>query len=117
MAISSISRPHQTTVAILFLLFLSSGCEQTSDATAVVSNRASATKLGTEFDATSTGTISGRVNWSGEVPTAPAMRSTIVLTPDFSQAETILRENPNLPWVDPMSNGVRHPVVSLQNVD
>lgn len=69
------------------------------------------------FDATTAGTIEGRVVWEGPVPeVAPFEVVPIVEGIGLIQEQTIQR-NPNRPIIDPKTRGVRNAIVFLRGVD
>jgi hypothetical protein len=70
---------------------------------------------GTAFDATTAGTIQGRVTWSGAAPVVPPFRGWTDLVPD-QPARRQVHDNPNAPALG-SGGGVGNAVVFLRGVD
>jgi hypothetical protein len=69
-------------------------------------------RVGILFDALSSGTITGRVTWNGEVPIVDPF-----VAPVAPDAEWLQWPNPNAPVVEPRTKGVGNAVVFLRGVD
>src|SRR5581483_4197469 len=72
-------------------------------------------RLATAFDPTRTGTLTGRVIWSGPIPEAPPFLYGVPRTD--GSFETQLIPNPNRPAIDPQSRAVAGAIVCLRGVD
>jgi hypothetical protein len=103
------------TAIVTLLLLLVAGCEEAPlpDSPAVKPSA----ELATRFDPAATGTITGRLTWSGPIPEVPLFHS----SPDPLQPppREPLRtwKNPFAPLVHPRSRGVEEAVVFLRGVD
>jgi hypothetical protein len=72
---------------------------------------------GSEFNAASAGTITGRVRWAGDPPTVPPLiERPNILNPDPNRTATAW-PNPNAPVIDSETRGVKGAVVFLRGVD
>jgi hypothetical protein len=69
------------------------------------------------FDEAASGTVAGRVVWSGELPQVPPYRAPA--NPVAEQHDNVKRlwANPNLPVVEPQTGGVKDAVVFLRGID
>jgi hypothetical protein len=75
-------------------------------------------EAGSRFDPAKTGTIEGRVVWSGSLPEVPAFM--VFADPDNPPPDRKMRfnvANPYRPEIDPASNGLQDVVVFLRAVD
>jgi hypothetical protein len=92
------------------------GCDETATHPPQEKNPGPAA-VGSKFDASSAGTISGRVTWAGPLPKVPPfeIRNFIPAGQKDGQPR-LFRENPNAPAVDPASRGVAGAVVFLCGV-
>lgn len=71
--------------------------------------------LAGDFDASMTGTISGRINWQGSKPEANSFRESGAIPGSFATGYDSL--NRLLPRIDAKDNGVVDAIVFLRNVD
>jgi hypothetical protein len=79
--------------------------------------RPAAPERATAFDPATTGRITGRVRWDGDVPDVPEF--TAYVNGDYALANTkvVRQPNPLAPRVEPASHGVQDVVVYLRGVD
>jgi hypothetical protein len=73
--------------------------------------------VGSRFDATTAGTIRGRVAWTGPIPRPPAFAIPPIDAAVGPAHGALQRDNPNAPSIDPESLGVGGAVVFLRGVD
>src|SRR5262245_21412038 len=94
---------------------LAAGCAEKPPAAAVASLAQPQPAAGRHFDAAQTGTVSGEVVWTGEVPKVPDLwvRTLISDPPGLRR----FRPDPNAPGIDADSHGVGGAVVFLRGVD
>jgi hypothetical protein len=72
-------------------------------------------ELGTQFDATQTGAIRGRILWVSESPVSTGFRNGKIGTP--SQAASFDANNPLMPRINSQNHGVAEAVIFLRKVD
>jgi hypothetical protein len=100
---------------LLLALLFSTGC--TADVPAFeVAPPDPPAELGTTFNPTTSGRISGRVTWKGSIP-HPAGSLYGVPRPNGAGFEFRTAENPNRPRIDPETRAVGEAVVFLRGVD
>lgn len=68
-----------------------------------------------DFDATTAGTIRGRVHWNGPIPSVQAVSERIHLVQDGGIL--VVRDNPHVPEIDGSTHGVANAVVFLRGID
>lgn len=105
-------RGHHRSAATLVVLGVfvcfGGGCQPAP----AVPKEAPPTPLGAKFDPKTTGTISGRVLWSGQAPTVESPRL-LVKVAGFEGEQA----NPNAPRIDPKTGGMDQSLVFLRKVD
>src|SRR5262249_25683439 len=69
------------------------------------------------FDPSAAGTVSGRVTWSGPVPTVPPFQAPLSTGDEGIDRQVRSWRNPHTPAVDPTHHGVAGAVVFLRGVD
>ena len=79
--------------------------------------RLPASNAGTAFDPATRGSVHGSVHWQGELPTAPPFRAAGYAVDTQLVATPIVRENPNLPHIEPRTHAVQGSVVFLRGID
>ena len=100
-------------VGPLLLLFGVGGCG--GSAPAVVPPVEPPPPVGTAHDPAGCGTISGRVTWAGDLPTAADF---LYGTPKPDGTfDTVMMPNPNRPAIDPTTRAVGGAVVSLTGIN
>ncbi|HEY7153380.1 MAG TPA: hypothetical protein VH575_05425 [Gemmataceae bacterium] len=74
-------------------------------------------EIGQDFDATTAGTLRGRVTWEGAIPVVPSYRAPV--NPGVEHSGDSRREwpNPNAPRIDSQTKAVAGAVVFLRGVD
>ena len=72
--------------------------------------------LGSQFDPTAAGTITGQVTWQGPIPDVPSLRGWVTVGAEENPTHKVVRENPNAPLVDPATKGVGNAVVYLRSI-
>src|SRR5437899_10496317 len=68
------------------------------------------------FEPGTTGTISGRVTWTGPPPVVPPFEIRAFIPSGERGRPRLIRVNPNAPSIDPSSRGVASAVVFLRAV-
>jgi hypothetical protein len=71
--------------------------------------------IGAKFDSKQTGTISGRVVWTGPAPGVPPLNVALPQAGGRTEARSL--PDPNSPKIDPQTNGIAGAVVYLEHVD
>jgi hypothetical protein len=70
-----------------------------------------------QFDATTAGTVHGRVLWNGPIPVVPPFEiCSLVLEPSLGKPR-LWRDNPHAPRIDAATGGVAGAVVFLRGID
>ncbi|HEV3144456.1 MAG TPA: hypothetical protein VGZ47_11265, partial [Gemmataceae bacterium] len=97
---------------IIFAIFALAGCDEASPPDMP---EVKPVQIGAKFKRAETGTIAGRVIWSGTLPHFAPMSGAIPL-PD-GKTETRTLPNPNAPRINPQTGAVAGAVVYLEEVD
>jgi hypothetical protein len=77
----------------------------------------SAAVVADQFDAASAGTLCGQVTWAGAPPVAPPFLAPVSPLGELQGSPLQLWPNPNVPAIDPQTQGVHGAVVFLRGVD
>jgi hypothetical protein len=99
----------------LLAAVLLSGCEDIDSPSEPPTEQV--VEIGQDFDATTAGTLRGRVTWEGAIPVVPSYRAPV--NPGSEHIGEARREwpNPNTPRIDPQTKAVAGAVVFLRGVD
>ena len=105
----------QRSIALSLLFLLSAGCSSDLLVLENGQNDPPAT-IGTAFDSSKAGVVSGRVTWAGPIPNTPPF---LYGAPrgDGAGFEFRTAENPNRPLIDTKTRAVRDAVVFLRKID
>jgi hypothetical protein len=96
------------------------GCDESHRAVYLGDDEAPAPppkNLAVAFDAAKTGTVAGRVTWTGAAPVVTPYRAPISPLSEQPDRQKLLWKNPHAPVIDPASHGVAGAVVFLRGVD
>ena len=96
------------------LLIAAGGCD---DAPPPHTSTPGPTPLAEAFDPATTGTITGRVVWEGDVPLVPSFRAPVHPSGEAALMSRHDWPNPNAPVIDATGRGVVGAVVFLRGVD
>ena len=96
---------------LAFLIMVVVGCDAPTPESAPPSAPPAA--IGVQFDPARVGSISGRVNWDGPIPTFPPVIAPLFLPTGVEQRPY---PHPNAPGIDPATRAVRGAVVYLDGV-
>jgi hypothetical protein len=99
---------------VWFILIAGSGCRDVSAPFPTEAPERSTT-VSTKFDASTCGTIAGRVRWTGALPQVPPIKIER-LDAVIQKTKLYSRPNPHAPQIDPTTNGVGGLVVFLRGV-
>ncbi|HZU38913.1 MAG TPA: hypothetical protein VFA18_23500 [Gemmataceae bacterium] len=101
---------------LLILLICVIGCDA-APAERPVRPIAAPVPIGNAFDPATVGGIHGSVCWQGDIPSAPPFRAAGYITNGQLIAAPIVRDNPNLPRIDPRTHAVQGAMVCLRGID
>jgi hypothetical protein len=107
----------KTPVLCILLGIVASGCDRGPSTAAPPSTAAEACPAGAHFDPQSSGTISGRVTWVGDVPEVPPYRVLPIQSLSSELNRPAQRANPNAPAIDAEARGVGSAVVFLRGIE
>jgi hypothetical protein len=93
------------------------GCEQAPEFHLREVETATPPEIGTAFDPRSTGVVTGRVTWAGDIPNVPLFHAP--MSPAVERIGEPVEDwpNPLAPRIDPKSRGVAETVVFLRGID
>lgn len=108
-------RTQFTRLGLLLASVLAIGCGGKTDSRLGTEPPAKAVpKVGARFDPSTTGTVRGKVTWTGEVPSPQKLMAAIPQPPGYRYAEM---PNPFAPQVHPQNRGLFEAVVFLEGVN
>lgn len=73
--------------------------------------------IGENFDPAQSGTISGQVTWSGATPQVAPFEISRLPPIDRPLPQPLIQDNPNVPTIDAVGQGVGNAVVFLRGID
>ncbi len=97
-------------------MLLALGCDEAAVAPVSEPDRPP-TPCGTKFDPATSGTVLGRVVWTGAIPAVAPYHIPPDPVPDRCPRITLDRDNPNAPRIDRQTDGVEEAVVFLRGID